>query len=390
MRSCVSGLPDNYWEARAFSDQILDLLPMLVMIKDAKTRRYVRVNAAAQRFLGMIESQIIGKTAFDIFNYADSTLDDDEDAACLSSVNAERVREMCLTTRGSERWFMVKRTVLKDYYGKDKYIIITYDDVTAMKLAKTELKDAKTFIENLLTSLPIPVFWYNSDHVYLGCNGKFSEMLGLRSDEIIGKSIYNLYPAEKANELVAQDELVFQLKKTSVQQVQVFSSVQHELRDIIYHKNPIFDRDGNVIGLIGVSMDITELLRQKKLTNALIEALDNTSDAIVLTNEFNRIIYVNRELERLFGYSKNELIGKKPSIFKSGKHDDAFYKHMWKTLKAGKPWTDMIISKASDGTLIESMMTIIPIMNGKIEPIYYLGIKHKNVRVIQDSGGGKT
>lgn len=83
--------------------------------------------------------------------------------------------------------------------------------------------------------------------------------------------------------------------------------------------------------------------------------------AIMITNKEGEIEYINSYFIKLFKYSKEEVIGNKPSLLRSGKHDEIFYKELWATILVGKKFKSKIINKTKDGNSIYLDCSIYPI-----------------------------
>jgi two-component system NtrC family sensor kinase len=98
---------------------------------------------------------------------------------------------------------------------------------------------------------------------------------------------------------------------------------------------------------------------RKKLTIAI----DYSPDAIVITDSFGIIEFVNPSFEKITGYSKKEVIGKTPSVLNSGRQDEKFYKNLWETIKTGNTWKGTFINKKKDGELYEEEAAISPVLN---------------------------
>lgn len=77
----------------------------------------------------------------------------------------------------------------------------------------------------------------------------------------------------------------------------------------------------------------------------------------------------------IYGYTKNELIGKKHNIIKSGKHPDSLFANMWSTINKGEIWKGLIQNKAKNGTFFWLNSTIMPFKNKEGEIIKFVAIR---------------
>ena len=89
------------------------------------------------------------------------------------------------------------------------------------------------------------------------------------------------------------------------------------------------------------------------------------TQSVVITDTKGNIQWCNSAFTSIFGYSAEEAIGKTPKLLKSGQHNQAFYKKLWGTIKAGKVWHEEIINKTKSGQFINCEMIITPILNAQ-------------------------
>ena len=83
----------------------------------------------------------------------------------------------------------------------------------------------------------------------------------------------------------------------------------------------------------------------------LIRAVEQTADTVIITDRQGIIEYVNPAFEETAGYSANEVMGRTPSLLKSGLHDAQFYKELWAQIMTGKPFRGIIINRKKSGEL---------------------------------------
>jgi len=171
---------------------------------------------------------------------------------------------------GEVSYFKGKITPLYEE-GKIVGTIATAVDITEEKKEAEHLKVVKVLehLEKVAQLLPTPFYWLGLNQEYLGINKLVIEATGTSSYEkdFAGKTPYNLYPREMAEDIVEHHRKVLQTGET-------LSSVEESIRDVttgeVKHFNatiaPLRDDNGNIIGTIGTSIDIT---RDKKEADRL-------------------------------------------------------------------------------------------------------------------------
>ena len=103
-----------------------------------------------------------------------------------------------------------------------------------------------------------------------------------------------------------------------------------------------------------------------------------TVNPLEITDVNGRIIYVNPAFEKASGYSREELIGKNPNRFGSGKHPRVFWERMWKTITSGRVWTGEIENRQKNGEPFFTQLLISPIIDADGKIIGYFGV-HRDI-----------
>jgi two-component system cell cycle sensor histidine kinase/response regulator CckA len=110
-------------------------------------------------------------------------------------------------------------------------------------------------------------------------------------------------------------------------------------------------------------------------TLVLRTALASAANGIVITDRSGRIVFVNEALCRLTGFTAREVLGQKPSILRSGAHDEQFYTDLWRTVLAGQVWRGEITNRRKDGTQYLEDMTITPVRDATGKLTHFIAIK---------------
>ena len=203
-------------------------------------------------------------------------------------------------------------TAKPSYEELKKRVAALETQVRHFSEAQGEIKRTRNFLESLLKSIPTPVFWKDTDGRYQGCNPAFTEIMGVNSEQINGKTVYELWPSEHARFYHQKD---LELIQNPQQQTYDFEVKDKDGigRPVIYQKNVFRDEDGTVIGLVGSFIDISKILqaqeenirRQKFLESVLYHA----PDAIITLDEHQRVMDWNPGAVEMFGYKPEEAIG---------------------------------------------------------------------------------
>ncbi len=93
----------------------------------------------------------------------------------------------------------------------------------------------------------------------------------------------------------------------------------------------------------------------------LSRALEQTADSVIVTDRAGVIEYVNAGFEQTTGYAREEVVGRMPSLLKSGRHNEVFYQRAWDTIAGGEPFRDVFINRRKDSALYYEEKTITPL-----------------------------
>ncbi len=165
-------------------------------------------------------------------------------------------------------------------------------------------KSNEQFLQTLLDSIPAPIFYKNKDGKYIGCNKAFEHFLMLQKAEIIGKTVYEIAPKELADSYCKADAALLRNRGTQVYEAHVKSS-HGSVRDVVFHKAVFYDEKGELAGLIGVILDITDRKRVEESLRKSEARLANAQRIVhlgnwewdIVTNE----VQWSDEVYRIFG-----------------------------------------------------------------------------------------
>jgi len=166
------------------------------------------------------------------------------------------------------------------------------------------------------------------------------------------------------------------------------------------HGYPIFDGDGKVSQMIEYCLDITEkkiaevkleesnknleeLIRKRtrRLEEEIVQreklqlVVEQNPSSIVITDLEGNIEYVNKQFEKVTGYTKEEVLGKNPRMLNSGLTPPETYVDMWETLKREEIWNGEFVNQSKSKEIYHESVLLAPLKNDKGEVTHYVAIK---------------
>ncbi|MEW6721282.1 MAG: GAF domain-containing protein [Thermodesulfobacteriota bacterium] len=138
-----------------------------------------------------------------------------------------------------------------------------------------------------------------------------------------------------------------------------------------------------LLALTNKVWEIHLLKQTEERVRRLAATVEQAALDVVITDAEGNILYTNPAVTKTTGYTAEELLGRNPRIFKSGKHDQAFYKDLWVTLKAGRTWNGRIHNRAKDGRPILQNATISPIRDEKDEIIGFVATRRDVTKEVE-------
>jgi len=132
--------------------------------------------------------------------------------------------------------------------------------------------------------------------------------------------------------------------------------------------------NGAIEHIIILARDITETRKKELDLLRFYNIAEKTVFPLQITSLEGKMLYVNPAFEAASGYSREELLGKNPSIFGSKKHSKSFWADMWNTIKSGKVWVGEVENRKKDGSPYYAQLLISPILNSKGKVFGFFGV----------------
>ncbi len=306
-------------EERNLLRTLIDNLPDHIYVKDTESRCLL-ANTSTARLLGVTTpDEIVGKTDSDFFPPELARQYYAEERAIIESgqpmINCE---ELSIDPAGNKRWFSVTKVPFRDSQGNIAGLMGLNRDITERKRTEEELQKHRNHLEELMKeriaeittanehlqreiaerkraqnvlaeernllhtlidSLPDHIYVKDAESRFLLANSATVSALGLTTlDELIGKMDFDFYPLELAEQYYADEQAIIESGQPLINREE--PNIDQETEAAIWlltTKVPFRDRQGNVVGLVGLNRDITE---RKQAEEELRQHRDHLEDLV--------------------------------------------------------------------------------------------------------------
>ena len=241
---------------------------------------------------------------------------------------------------GSVRWVHVSASPVYDEEGTFSGAFSMHTDITDRVIAEEKLRQMNEeleervrertqsldrqvhFLQQLIDTIPSPVYYKDHNLRYIGCNRTFESYLGLSRDAIIGRTPEEVLSPDLATLTVPKDRYLISHQGIQVYQIK-FPHQDTTVRDVIVKKATFSDSSGETLGIIGVWMDISDRVRAEE---ALVESekrfravVQDQSELIYRFRVDKRILFANKAFLDYFSLDENKTVG---YIFRLRVHPD--------------------------------------------------------------------
>ncbi len=289
---------------------LMDTIPAPVFYRDT-SGTYHDCNKAFEDLVGLKKDEIVGKTIWDFFpkEYADTYKVKDD--LIVANPHIQRYEFAITDVQGSVHEVMFSKTALFRADGSIAGIVGVILDISNRKKMEISLKEKVNYVQALMDTIPAPVFYRDTKGTYHDCNRAFEELVSLKRDEIIGKTIWDFFPEPLANHYKMMDDLI--VKNPYIQRYDYQITDSKGVRyDVLFSKTALFSADGSIAGIVGVIMDISERKEMEQVLRDNEEKYrtlaDFTYDWESWLGADGTYTYVSPSCERITGYRAEEFI----------------------------------------------------------------------------------
>jgi PAS domain S-box-containing protein len=243
---------------------------------------------------------------------------------------------------------------------------------TAIRSSSPKPSEGVATFSHLLATAPLAAFVKDAAGRYVYASPHLLATMGsYMGSDWCGKTDADMWPPDAEATIRAHDEQVLGGGGPQVFSYVMQSGDRPHTVLLIEFALPAGDQSA-AIG--GFAVDITASALSQDEHSRLVAAVEHSADAIMMVGLDGRIRDINSSLERITGYSRDEIIGQTPRLLESGIHPAAFYDDLRASMIAGLEWSGETVNRRKDGSFFTANSTISPVRSASGTVVGYVSV----------------
>jgi PAS domain S-box-containing protein len=274
---------------QALKDTTEYLQTLIENIKDGvvvldKEYTIIDANSAAVEGVGLPKEEIVGSKCYKIYHRSDKPCDTEDCPVKVVFTTGKPMRRVHNHYTKDGRFFIedITSSPIKDESGKVISIVEVRRDVTERIKLQKEIEETKDFLNSVIESSPDAIITADLNGIITSWSKGAEELYGYKAEEIVGKSIADLYPPELKEQRLKWIELLLQGEKIRNKRTKIFRK-DGKLVDISLSLSLLRDSEGKPIGTVGISKDIS---KEVEAENSLREAYERLKELDKMKDDF--------------------------------------------------------------------------------------------------------
>ncbi|HUJ41833.1 MAG TPA: PAS domain S-box protein [Candidatus Acidoferrales bacterium] len=227
-----------------------------------------------------------------------------------------------------------------------------------------ELDEASRTLAALVSHAPVAIIALDESETVRIWNPAAEEMFGWKAAEVMGK-VHPAVPGERTEEFRVLFDLLRQGGGVYAMETQRRRK-DGQILDVSLSASGVcvgsgLGRSGGDLLIIAVLTDITGRKRAEAEMLRLTTAVEQAAESVMIADTNGIIRYVNPAFCAVTGYTREEAVGHRTNLLRSGRHDAEFYDRLWKAVLSGQTWRGEFENRRKDGNLVPMEACITPV-----------------------------
>jgi len=261
------------------------------------------------------------------------------------------------------------------------YVLKLRHEIFKREEAQTKLTETTTLLQNVIGTSQDLIFVKDIQLRTILCNSAFAQALGKTPENLYGcTDIENGWLPEFVYGNPQKGIRGFEQDDNEVLTGQIVHNISdpikiaEEIKFFDTIKLPLRDKKGSIIGVLGVSRDITERQLTEDKLKLFAKIFVETKEGILITDNNAIMVDVNPAFIEISGFDREDVIGQNPSILSSGKQNATLYKEMWQSINTRGYWQGEIWNRKKTGELYAELLSISSLTDDSDNVLHYVGI----------------
>ncbi len=352
-------------QSKESTDQPLHekLKEVLIRINPEMQVVYVSKNFAAK--FGKKASAISEKTFEETQLFGENTEHVSALIATVFQQQKQKEEDILITKEDKKAWWNLLIIPETDSDHQQQSVLLILKNITRCKTYEEKLFESEQRYEMAMEAADLGIWDYLVDTGKTYYSRKWKSILGYYPDEIPDNfSIWEelLHPEDK-------DRVTLFLKNFLSSNLRIYEAefrLRHKNGNYIWIRSratALRDENGKAIRLLGTHRDITEEKKSESEFKKLHQAIIQSPISVLITDKDGYIEFFNPAFCKITGWNDQEILGKKPSILRSGFQPASFYEKLWKTISSGNEWQGEFKNRKKNGEFYWELASISPIKN---------------------------
>ena len=221
-------------------------------------------------------------------------------------------------------------------YNEENHLLFTIilRDISERKLSEIKVRESEERLKAIMDNSPTVIYLKDTEGKYILINKRFEKLFHITQKEMVGKTDYDIFPKELADAFRINDEKVLKVNKP----LELEEIASHDDGNHIYISNKfiLYDETGKAYGVCGISTDITNRKKSEEKLKLSEQRLtlhvERTPLGVIEWDKDFRVLAWNKSAESIFGYSKEEAMGRHPSEFILDRSTKEIVDQVWEQL----------------------------------------------------------
>jgi diguanylate cyclase (GGDEF)-like protein/PAS domain S-box-containing protein len=330
---------------------------------------FVTINRGFTQITGYEESDVIGKTSFDLNIWVDPN-DRTRLAEGLRQQGSVINLEAQFRTKSGDVGYGLMSAAIIQLDNVPHILSITRD-ITERKNLEIRQKQSEDKFRRLAEDLPAFYVTFLPDGTLMFVNDAVAKVVCISREKLAGMNFLEfLTPADRT---MVQSKLAALTPDQPVEtHEQIYQRPGHTQAYHQWTNRAFFDSNGRVQYFQAIGQDITQRKRDQEELRIAATAFESQV-GMTITDSNSIILKVNKAFSEITGFCAEEAVGQTPRMLSSGRHGASFYAAMWQSLSLNGKWAGEIWNRRKSGEVYPEWLTVTAVKDNSGQNTHYVG-----------------